>query len=111
MAIFRFHLEKLFCEVVIQLCKRALVLRTHHLRVRLGMAYSTGVKSYYHPDACICTCGGLCAVGWCLDNLCGGSFTGSFCYRSQYQCGILSTVMLQGFFLILIIIRIIISLL
>jgi hypothetical protein len=33
------------------------------------MAYSTGVKSYYHPDAGICTCGGRCVVGWCLDNI------------------------------------------
>jgi hypothetical protein len=84
---FRFHLEKLFCETVIHLCKCALVLSTHHLRVWLGMAYSTGVKSYYHPDADICTCGGHCIVGWCLDNPCGGSITGSFCSRSQYQCG------------------------
>jgi hypothetical protein len=84
---FRFHLEKLFCETVIQLCKRALVLITHHLRFWLGMAYSRGVKSYYNPDADICTCGGRCVVGWCLDNTCGGSITGSFCSRSQYQCG------------------------
>ena len=26
-------------------------------------------------------------VGWCLDNPCGGSSTGSFCSRSQYQFG------------------------
>ena len=51
------------------------------------MPYSTGVKSYYHPDAGICTCGGRCVVGCCLDNPCGGSITGSFTSRSQYQCG------------------------
>ena len=44
LAIFRFHLEKLFVTFVIQLCKRAVVLSTHHLRVWLNMAYSTGVK-------------------------------------------------------------------
>jgi hypothetical protein len=42
---------------------------------------------------CVCTSGGHCVVGWCLDNPCGGSITGSlvwhlsFCSRSQYQCG------------------------
>ena len=30
---------------VIQLCKRALVLSTHHSRVWLDIAYSTGVKN------------------------------------------------------------------
>jgi len=45
LAIFRFHLEKLFVRFVIQLCKRVLVLSTHHLRVWLHMAYSTGVKN------------------------------------------------------------------
>jgi len=58
LAIFRFHLEKLFCDIVIQLCKRALLLSTHHLRVWLDMAYYTCVKSYYHPDVGIGTCGG-----------------------------------------------------
>ena len=33
LAIFRFHLEKLFVRFVIQLCKRALVLSTHQSRV------------------------------------------------------------------------------
>ena len=33
LATIRFHLEKLFCKSVIQLCKRALVLNSHHLRV------------------------------------------------------------------------------
>jgi hypothetical protein len=51
------------------------------------MAYSTGVKSYYHPDAGICTRGGRSVVGWCLDNPCGESITGSFCSRSHFQCG------------------------
>ena len=51
LAIIRFHLEKLFCKNVIQLCKRVLVLSYHHLRVWLDTAYSTGVKSYYYPDA------------------------------------------------------------
>jgi hypothetical protein len=51
------------------------------------MAYCTGVKTYYQPDGGICTCGGRCVVGLCLDNPCGGSITGSFCSRSQYQCG------------------------
>jgi hypothetical protein len=82
-----FHLEKLFCEIVIQLCKRALLLSTHHLRVWLSMTYSTGMKSYYHPDSGICTCGGRCVLGLCLYNPCGGSITGSFCSRSQCQCG------------------------
>ena len=45
LAIFRFHLEKLFVRFIIQLCKRALVLSTHHSRVSLDMAYSTGVKN------------------------------------------------------------------
>ena len=44
LAIFRIHLEKLFVRFVTQLCKRALVLSTHHSRVWLDMAYSTGVK-------------------------------------------------------------------
>ena len=41
----------------------------------------------------ICTGGGRCVVGWCLDSPCGGSITDSlvwhlsFCSRSQYQCG------------------------
>ena len=41
----------MFCNIVIQLCKSALVLSTHHLRVWLDIAYSTGVKSYYYPDS------------------------------------------------------------
>ena len=45
LAIFRFHLEKLFVRFVIQLCKRSPVLSTHHSRVSLDMAYSTGVKN------------------------------------------------------------------
>jgi hypothetical protein len=36
---------------------------------------------------CICTGGGRCVVGWCLDSPCGGSITGSFRSPSQYQCG------------------------
>jgi hypothetical protein len=39
LAIIRFHLEKLFCESVIQLFKRALVLSSNHLRVWLYIAY------------------------------------------------------------------------
>ena len=41
----------------------------------------------------ICTGGVRCAVGWCLDSLCGGSITGSLVWhlslssRSQYQWG------------------------
>ena len=38
LAIFRFHLEKLFVRFVTQLCKRALVLSTHPSRVWLDMA-------------------------------------------------------------------------
>ena len=51
LAIFRFHLEKLFVkfitQFVTQLCKRALVLSTHHSRVWLDMAYSADVKKTY----------------------------------------------------------------
>ena len=66
------------------------MLSTHHSRVWLDMAYSTGVKKLIiNWIQCICTCGGGCVVGWCLDNPCGGSITGSCCSRSsyQYQCG------------------------
>jgi hypothetical protein len=35
----------------------------------------------------VCIGGGRCVVGCCLDSPCGGSITGSFCSRSQYQCG------------------------
>ena len=87
LAIIRFHLEKLFCKSVIQLCKRALVLSSHHLRVWLDIAYSTGVKSSYYPDAVYLYRWGRRVVGWCLDSPCGGSITGSFRFRSQYQCG------------------------
>ena len=45
LAIFSFHLEKLFVRFVTQLCKRALVLSTHHSPVWLDMAYATGVKN------------------------------------------------------------------
>ena len=63
LAIFRFHLEKLFVRFVIQLYKRALVLSTHHSRVWLDMAYSTGVKKLIiNWNWCICTCGGLVPV-------------------------------------------------
>jgi hypothetical protein len=51
LAIIRFHLEKLFCEIVIQLCKHEPVLSNHHLRVLLDIACSTGVKTYYYPNA------------------------------------------------------------
>ena len=44
LAIFRFYLEKLFVRFVTQLCKHALVLSTHHSRVWLDIAYSTGLK-------------------------------------------------------------------
>ena len=40
LTIFRFNLEKLFVRFVVQLCKRVLVLSTHHSRVWLDMAYS-----------------------------------------------------------------------
>ena len=66
------------------------MLSTHHSRVWLDMAYSTGVKKLIiNWIRCICTCGGRCVVGSCLDNPCGGSITGSCCARSsyQYQCG------------------------
>jgi len=46
LAIIRFHLEKLFCKIVIQLCKRALVLSSHHLcsLIRYRLTYSTAIN-------------------------------------------------------------------
>ena len=74
-------------------CKRALVLRSHHLCVWLDIAYSTSVMSWYYPDAVYLHRWWALQVGWCLDSLCGGSITGSLvchlplCFQSQYQWG------------------------
>ena len=64
------------------------MLSTHHLRVWLNMAYSTGVKNLLYLDLVYLHMWGSQRGGWCLDSPCGGSITGSFCSRSscQYQC-------------------------
>ena len=64
-----------------QLCKCALVLSSHHLRVWLDIAYSTGVKSYIYG------CGVSAQVGalrWCLDSPCGGSITGPLVWHLSF---------------------------
>ena len=55
--------------------------------VRYGLFYRC--EKLINWIRCICTCGGRCVVGWCLDNPCGGSITGSCSSQSsyQYQCG------------------------
>ena len=45
LAIIRFHLKIYAVRVSYNYCKRALVLRSHHLRVWLDIAYSISVKS------------------------------------------------------------------
>ena len=56
--------------------------------VRYGLFYRCE-KLIINWNRCICTFGGRCVVGWCLDNPSGGSITGSCCSQSsyQYQCG------------------------
>ena len=64
-------------RVLYNYCKRALVLRSHHLRVLLDITYSTSMKSWYYPDTVYLHRWWALWVGWCLDSLCGGSIMGS----------------------------------